>query len=151
MEMNHEIECEMVWQHGFSVCTCANPRRVYVAARSGMVNEAKACAKLLRAAGFEVTSTWHDDPRFHNNFNDATAEYCEQESSRDESELQRANVIVRLSDGNVGTAGNCVEWGIARAYGLRLILVGPPCNVFDRSSRVITATAGDDLIEKVRA
>lgn len=149
---DHRLHCALDID---GVCTCAPRVRVYVGARSGMRDEARACAKLLRAAGIEVTSSWHDDPRFMpmNSLGGGrfTDEQLTGEAERDEHELRRSTAMVRLSDGNPGTAGNCVEWGIARALGLRLILVGPRVHVFDYLTSVVHATAGDDLLMKVLA
>lgn len=132
--------------------TVTHPRRVYVAARSGMRAEAVACAKFLRSNGIYVTSSWHDDPRFVPNLGEGVSEHAiDVECDRDEEEIRAATHIVRLSDGTPGTGANLVEWGMARAYGVRRILVGKNCCVFDRDRGVIHADAGEDLLAKVRA
>jgi len=129
-----------------------NPRRVYVAARSALRNEAIACAKLLRSNGIEVTSDWHDDPRFAPNLAEGVGDRdITAEGDRDERAIQRSTHIVRISDGKPGTGGNLVEWGMARAYGVKRILVGPEVNIFDRDTNVVHAEAGEDLVAKVRA
>lgn len=137
------------------VCDCAPRVRVYVGARSGMRDEARACANLLRAAGVEVTSSWHDDPRFMpmNSLGDGkfTDAQLTGEAERDERELLRATAMVRLTDEDPGTGGCSTEWGIARTLGLRRFLVGPRIQVFDFMTDVVRATAGEDLVTKVRA
>jgi hypothetical protein len=125
---------------------------VYVAARSAMRDQAVACAKLLRANGIEVVSSWHDDVRFEPNLAESYTDHdITIECDRDEKEIRNATHIVRLSDGKPGTGGNLVEWGMARAFGVLRVLVGPEVNIFDRDTAVIHAEAGEDLVAKVRA
>lgn len=148
---SHSPNCLLV-DTGFGICTCAGRRRVYIAARSGMKEDAAALARLLRLEGAVVCSTWHDDARFEPDVEKLTDEECDRESVRDELEIQRSNVLVRLSDGTPGTRGaNLVELGLARGYGLRIVLVGPAVNVFDRRRDVVRAQAGDDVVAKVLA
>jgi len=129
-----------------------NKHRIYVGARSAMREQAAACAKLLRSYGFEVTSDWHDDPRFAPNLAQGVGDHdITAEANRDEAAIRRSTHMVRLSDGDPGTGGNLVEWGLARAYGVVQILVGPEVNIFDRDTCVIHAEAGEDLIAKIRA
>lgn len=124
-------------------------RAVYVAARSGLRDQARACAALLRSGGVDVTSTWHDNERFVPDLPSYDLDYCTGEADRDVAELRRSTIIVRLSDGQLGTGGNLVEWGVAIALGLRRILVGAPVNVFDLSPDVVRADAGHDTLLKV--
>ena len=149
--MNDHCE-ERMAEFEMGIDVSRNPRRVYVAARSGKQRDAIACAKLLRANGIEVVSSWHDDPRFSPNLGDGvTDKDITVECNRDHAEIRQATHIVRLSDGTSGTGANLVEWGIALALGVIRILVGKECNIFDRDTAVIHAEAGDDLVAKVRA
>lgn len=109
------------------------PVKVYLAAsysrRQEMVHHA---AAVLREAGLEVTSRWIDGS--HELDDSATVEDRARLAMEDLEDVVRADVVLSFTDGpqsaGKGRGGRHVELGIALALGKRVLLIGPPENVF---------------------
>lgn len=102
--------------------------KVYLSASMGRGKEAGEFAQVLRRYDVVVVSTWHDGP-----IQDPNAETSAQLARQDLDELTSASVMIAFAgtpDVGYQTGGRHVEFGVALALGLRIILVGPPENVF---------------------
>ena len=107
----------------------------------------KKIAPALCAAGHTITSRWIDEPKE----NDCLAAYikarragaCEADLAieselgrvafADDTDLQRADMLIRFPPlhGVETGGGRLVETGLAIAYNLDIVLVGPRSNIFD--------------------
>lgn len=110
--------------------------RIYLASRYGRKDEMICYSIELAKMRHVVTSHW-----IHSDYVDRPGESSvapEEERQRmavmDEGDLQRAEAVISFTespdDCNGKRGGRHVEFGMARALGKRLIVVGPRENVF---------------------
>ena len=92
-------------------------------------------ATALTHAGHIVTSSWIEQTK-----DEIDSDEAPQLAERDLEEIRESDVLVHYAEkaGTPGAArgGRFVEWGMAAACGLRLIVVGPVENIFHRLARV---------------
>lgn len=93
--------------------------KVYVAGSSGEIERAEKWMAALRAAGFEVTSTWPETIRKVGSANPMTAtrEQRAMWSAQDLSEVSDAEVFWLLLPEGKPSEGACVEFGYAVMLG----------------------------------
>lgn len=118
----------------------SNPRKVYLAARYSRHDEMQGVRDVLSAAfGIEVTSRWidcHTDvvgdftSSFTPEFLAEHPEKCAPLGQHDIDDLLAADTCISFTSGGGGKGGRHVEFGVALALGLRLIVVGPREHIF---------------------
>jgi hypothetical protein len=110
--------------------------KVYLAARYGRKAEMQEVAKILEAIGITVTSRWLTEPESAN----VVEEELQQAALRDYDDIRTVDYFVRFSDdlstptipSSWGTASRMEETGMAEAWGIPIIIIGPKQSVFDR-------------------
>ena len=88
-------------------------------------------AKLLREAGYRVTSTWHDT------YDDQAAEFLYVQmmaSVVNIADLDDADLVVIFSKSPSTTGATYYEHGYAIAHHKRIVLIGEPRNIYMRSN-----------------
>jgi hypothetical protein len=109
---------------------------IYLASRYSRAAEMQGVRDVLTALGHAVTSRWidHHGGKYPGSFtpeqlND-DPEYCSRIAMDDWEDLVDAETVISFTCGSGGKGGRHVEFGIAAAYGKRLIVVGPREHVF---------------------
>ena len=113
---------------------------IYLAARYSRAEELCGYAKVLRESGYEVTSRWLDGS------SQISKEAKEVEASTDSiplsgrlfaeidyTDLLRSDTLIAFTEkpgAGPGRGGRHVEFGLAVAWGHRIMIVGPRENVF---------------------
>lgn len=106
--------------------------RIYLAAAYPRLEEMRGVRDVLVALGHEVTSRWIDQPPGEGA---GTAELAADPAAYvkyaelDRADLEAAEVVISFT-GEGGRGGRHVEYGMAIAYGKRLVVVGPREHVF---------------------
>lgn len=96
---------------------------IYVAAPWIYKDEARTVISQFRTAGVKVSSSWADFAG-----DSVDPEVLINEARRDWDEVREADALVLLNWEK--SEGKSVETGLALAYGLPIIAVGKPSNVF---------------------
>ena len=125
------------------------PLRIYIAASWTLKEDTHNIAKQLTATeGFKITSKWFtkDLPN--------TQEYWVQEARADFREIRGSDVLVLWDEEPSTSGGMHVEFGIALADGLDIIVVGPrqttnPFHYLPRVKRVNTWGEVAVLLNKI--
>lgn len=123
------------------------PVTVYLSASMARAGDMSAVADVLRRYDVEVVSTWHDHV-----VPNPDAERAAQVAKTDLEELSSAGVLIALAETSAAgyqTGGRHVEFGVALALGLRIILVGTPEHVFGHLANVVQVVP--DMLEAVAA
>lgn len=109
-----------------------NGASVYLAARCARSDELRVIAQDLEAAGWDVTSSWLSVDSAVAADGLVAGGKAEQIATMDFKDLARSNVLVSFTEGNGarGKGGRHVEFGMAIALGIRVVVVGPRENVF---------------------
>jgi nucleoside 2-deoxyribosyltransferase len=108
--------------------------KVYLAAQYARRSEIKGYVSQLEAAGLTVTSTWtseHYTPTI--TLKDIQDKNKKELARRDRHELESADAILFFSedpDKQPARGGRHVEFGMAVAWGLKLVVVGGKENIF---------------------
>ena len=116
---------------------------IYLAARYGRLEEILGYAEELRAVGYEVSSRWLDGPGQGIFINSLAKEveaapFSVPRSGRlfaqiDYKDVEVADTLIAFTESSVSVhnrGGRHVEFGLALAWDLRLIMVGPRENIF---------------------
>lgn len=109
--------------------------RIYLAARYGRQKEMGENAKLLRAAGHEVVSSWVDGHHEQDYDRKAKApiptNLMQKWASEDIRDLKKADTLILFTDKfQPVSGGREVEFGWALGQGLEVYVIGPCNNVF---------------------
>ena len=97
--------------------------KLYLAASFSRRSELQSYARYLTAQGYEVTSRWLGDEHVKGQ----TAE----NALIDEEDVKRCDVLVAFTDEvSLGRGGRHVEFGMARALGKELVIIGPEEHIF---------------------
>lgn len=105
----------------------------------------------LHGAGFECTSSWLDEQhnpniKLHELLDAQHAEYA----LRDEEDIKRSDVFVLFAvppdDPPIVRAGRHVEFGMARALGKKLIVIGGRENIFHYLPGVVNVKSWNNAI-----
>lgn len=101
--------------------------RIYLSGRYERRKELKGYAEKLVERGCEVTSRWHECEDEEENHQNAQAG-----ALMDIEDVRSSDMLIAFTDlpGNTQRGGRHVEFGLAMAEGKRLMVVGPPENVF---------------------
>jgi nucleoside 2-deoxyribosyltransferase len=106
--------------------------KLYLAASFTRQAELRSYAKLLRAKGFEVTSSWLtqlDDKTF------ATIKEARAVATRDLFDMDDADAMIAFTESEPTRGGHHVEFGYAIGMGMPVVIVGPIENVFHTMRR----------------
>lgn len=134
--------------------------RIYLAARYNRRLEMCGRAKDLEALDYHVTSTWIcgnsplsiiDDGV---SLNGAWREEWAEVAIEDMAQLFASHILIAFteaSDGPRGRGGRHVEFGMALARGMRLIVVGPRETVFHCLGSVEQYDTWDDALAQLRS
>ena len=123
---------------------------VYVAGASRELERAEAFIASLRLRGHEVTHDWTVDVRASRVAGVVDEQLSDQDAQRyAETELDavvQAQLLVLLAP-EQSTSGAWVEYGVAIAAGLPILVVGPRarCSIFTRLASGLCATDADGL------
>lgn len=105
--------------------------RLYLASRFARGAEMEQFAEQARAAGFEVTSRWHNGSHGDPNIDsDLTHPGMPRYAVEDLNDVARADVVVSFTHGGGGKGGRHVEFGLGLAWNKRMVVVGPREHVF---------------------
>ncbi len=125
--------------------------RIYLAARYREHPLMREWKKILEADGHEVTSRWINGSH---ELKDARDDGQRRTfAMEDIADINVAHVVILLSDGGSGDGargGRHVEFGLALAWGKRIILVGQPENVFHFLSVVEKASTIEEVVAMIR-
>lgn len=102
---------------------------VYIAGRFTEKDRLNRHRVALRKRGFEVSSSWMDEPDGLDN-DTVTTEQSRNAAVRDLDEINECDILILDTFGE-GGGGRFVEWGFAEANDKLLLLVGPKVSVFD--------------------
>ncbi len=131
----------------------AEPTKVYLASSYSRRAEMAGHAAVLREAGLEVTSRWVNGS--HELDEAATEDDRARLALEDVEDVARADAIFAFTDGpksaGKGRGGRHVELGLALALGKRVLLIGPPENVFHYLPQVERCGGLPHAVEAVRA
>jgi nucleoside 2-deoxyribosyltransferase len=121
----------MVSSHTEVVST-ANKLKIYLAASFTRKNELREFAKVLRKRGHEVTSRWLRE-RAHPNTQIQPGDNYRRIAKVDIEDIDRADTFVIFTTNPkhwIKRGGKHFEAGYAFSQGKRMIVVGPPENIF---------------------
>lgn len=106
--------------------------RIYVAAQFETAGDVRNLAKKITEARHQVVSTWHQVSDKNETRQDAWTDRAISFCCRDIIDLNRADTILFISqgDGSKSKGGRHFELGYAAAQGKRLLMIGPAENVF---------------------
>lgn len=128
------------------------PITVYVSARYEDRQKARELRALLECyRDVRVKSSWLDGP--DQPMSSLGGEQAFKAATSDIEEIGQADVFVRLNPvggDRSGTGGRHVEFGIALAFGLPVVLVGERMNVFDYLTGVLLVGPQESVISVVR-
>ena len=115
--------------------------KVYLAARYSRIDEINGCARELEAAGHEVTAAWLYGPSRNGETANGTPASIEARpvALSDYTGVGLCDVLVSFTEtprSHASRGGRHVEFGLALAWGKRVILVGPRENVFHAMPQV---------------
>jgi hypothetical protein len=113
--------------------------KVYLAAQYGRKEELKAYRDMFQERGYEVTSRWLDETG--KDYNSALRDHSIADTDRafhadrDENDISDSDYFIQFTEEPYGkkypgTGGRHYETGLARAWGLRLFIVGWRENIF---------------------
>ena len=123
--------------------------KAYVAARFEQKSEMKALVPLFAANNIEVRAHWLDETvSATSQLSDLTPEYCAEQAQVDLDDIKACDLFVFFADSVAKTTrgGKHFEAGYASGLGKRIVVVGPPENIFHYLPGVIHyASLGDFL------
>jgi hypothetical protein len=122
--------------------------RVYLAARFGRRHELRQLAQALIADGHDVVSRWLKSENLHWDLVDVD-DLASVAAMRDFEDVRAATVCVAFTEesgARQGRGGRHVEFGVAAALGLRLILVGRPEHIFHLLPQVERVEDGEGAL-----
>lgn len=125
--------------------------KIYLAARYSRRDQLRDVAEELRRIGHTITSRWLETDWLCNDVGRSTAappEYREQYALIDMEDVKVADVVVNFTEApdSGGRGGRHVEFGLAVAWGKRLIVVGHRENLFHHLPEVEFLASQWDLI-----
>lgn len=116
--------------------------KIYLAAAYQRKSEMQGVRDVLQVMGHRITSTWIDNEGGSDGLgveqlaNPANTTRALEAAWQDIRDLQAAQLVINFTDGQPARGGRHVEFGLAYAWGLRLILVGPREHVFHATPMV---------------
>jgi len=118
--------------------------KVYLAAAYSRAAEMRHVRNKLEAVGFQVVSRWIDVELFEGKED----KICASSDCRD---LRSADYLLFFSDGPqaTGKGGRHVEFGIAWALGVPVLVIGPKENIFHSLPGVMHTDSLDQAIERL--
>lgn len=115
--------------------------KVYTAARYSMKDEVAEYANELRAAGIGVTSRWLEEPHSPQaTMGEVDVNLLRSYARQDVEDIKAADILVFFSVSDTTPmvrGGRHVEFGIAMALGLHIVVIGPKENIFHLLPEVI--------------
>lgn len=120
--------------------------KLYLAAAFQRQAEIRGYRGALEAAGHEVTSRWLDnDAPDSVTLGKPCGEWAEFARS-DVDDVRNADVLVSFTSGELARGGRHVEYGLAVAWGLQRVIVGPVEHVFHMLPGAIVFTRPGELL-----
>lgn len=125
--------------------------KIYLASRYSRRDQMREVAKRMEGAGHEVTSRWLQT-EWVNRPNSSSAsppEYRGQYASIDMEDVRAADCVVNFTEapGDGSRGGRHVEFGLALAWGKRLIVLGYRENLFHNHPSVeFVASVGELMV-----
>lgn len=127
--------------------------KVYLAARHGRQENMLQVAAVLREFGHEVTSRWLETEwaAIPDQSSAIPPEYMLKYALIDMEDVAKSEVVVSFTEspGDVSRGGRHVEFGIAAAWGKRLIVVGHRENRFHHLPRVEFCKDAEELFDLI--
>lgn len=128
--------------------------KVYLAARYSRRNQMRDLAAELKQMGYAITSRWLETD-WVNRPNDSSAappEYREKYAVVDMEDVAAADVVISFTEapGDGSRGGRHVEFGLAVAWGKRLIVVGYRENLFHHLPAVEFFASQWDLLRALQ-
>lgn len=129
--------------------------KVYLAARYSRRDEMRGVAAEARRLGHAVTSRWLDtDWLAEGQVRSIAAppEYREKYALIDHEDVQAADLVANFTEppGSGGRGGRHVEFGLAVAWGKRLVVVGHRENLFHHLPAVVFCPDAEALLALLR-
>lgn len=110
---------------------------IYLAADYARKDEMRGCRDVLVALGYNVTSRWIDNPdevEGHGTggvaINDANRLELAVYAAIDYQDIIRCDAFIQFTTGELTRGGRQVEFGLAKAEGKTLYIIGPREHVF---------------------
>lgn len=100
--------------------------KIYVAGPWAHRYKAKEAAQVLREAGYEIVSRWHDIWALEEDTTDPLM--LEQEADMDLADVDASDAVIVLNIEK--SEGKALEQGFALALGIPVVVVGARSNVF---------------------
>lgn len=127
--------------------------KIYLAARFSRRDQLRELAAELHRMGHEVTSRWLDT-EWANRPNESSAappEYREKYALIDMEDVKAAECVVNFTEapGDGSRGGRHVEFGLAIAWGKRLIVVGYRENLFHHLPKVEFFSSQWDMLRSL--
>lgn len=109
--------------------------KIYLCSRYSRRDELRGVRDVLTAKGFVVTSRWLDTEWEENDGQGSSAappEYRREFAIKDMIDVQVCDAIIAFTEPprSNGRGGRHVEFGMAAAWGKKLIVIGPEENIF---------------------
>lgn len=124
--------------------------KIYLAAQYSQKEEMRGYANILRGLGIEVTSRWLEEPHKPNTqMHEVTEEELAEYAKNDMQDVYVADLLVFFSQPSttpVARGGRHVEFGMALAFGMPILVVGPKENIFHLMKYVRHVDTFDDAI-----
>lgn len=127
---------------------------IYLASRYSRRDEMRVVAEALKLKGHKVTSRWLETE--WGNRPDSTSaappEYCEKYAQIDMEDVKFADTVINFTEapGDGSRGGRHVEFGLAVAWGKRLVVVGYRENLFHCLPGVEFYSTTHEMLENIR-
>lgn len=124
---------------------------VYLAGRYSRKLELKALISVLAEHNIRVNSSWLDEPYSpQTGLHDVTPEFCRETAAIDIADIRACDTFVFFAESPlIGTprGGRHVEFGMALAYGKRVVVIGDHENIFHFLPQIIHYPTVQDFID----
>ena len=124
--------------------------RVYLAARFEQKEELKALVPLLAEHNLRVQARWLDEKVSPTSqLSDLTPAYCAEQAEVDLEDIRACDIFVFFGDAVAKTTrgGKHFEAGYASGLGKRIVVVGPPENIFHYLDGIVHYSDVDSFLE----
>lgn len=110
---------------------------IYLAADYARKHEMRDCRGIIETLGHKVVSRWIDNPDELEDIGiggtpitDGNHTQRAQHASYDWNDIHDADMVVLFTTGNLTRGGRHTEFGMALAWGKRVVIIGPREHVF---------------------
>lgn len=124
--------------------------RAYIAARFEQKTEMKSLIPLFEANNIQVRARWLDETISPTSqLSDLAPDYCAEQAQVDLDDIKACDIFVFFADSVAKTTrgGKHFEAGYASGLGKRVIVIGPPENIFHYLPEVIQYASLCDFLD----